>query len=91
MGPVTAADDASTHHDLPVHEVLLLMQSDHGTGLSETEARRRLERYGPNQLPRTPTAGPVRRILRQFHHPLIYVLLAAGASPPRWGSTSTRR
>lgn len=78
MGPVAAADDASTHHDLPVHEVLLLMQSDHGTGLAETEARRRLERYGPNQLPRTPTAGPVRRFLRQMHNPLVYVLVVAG-------------
>ncbi len=72
------ASDARTHHDLPVHEVLLLLESDTQAGLSEEEAERRLDRYGPNQLPRAPAAGPVRRLLRQLHNPLVYVLIVAG-------------
>jgi magnesium-transporting ATPase (P-type) len=48
-------------------------------GLTGAEARRRLERDGPNRLPEPPRAGPVLRFLRQFNNLLIYVLLAAAA------------
>jgi ATPase, P-type (transporting), HAD superfamily, subfamily IC len=66
------------HHSLAAHEVVLILEGDLERGLAEPEARRRLERYGPNVLPRAGTAGPLVRLLRQFHHPLIYVLLVAG-------------
>ncbi len=69
---------ARTHHDLPVHEVLLLTQTDPDRGLSEAEASARLARYGPNRLPATAGIHPVVRFIRQMHNPLIYVLLAAG-------------
>ena len=72
--PVDAA-----HYGLPAHEVLLLLGTDPRNGLSAAEAAERLERYGPNVLPPTRTAGPLRRLLRQVQHPLVYVLLAAGA------------
>ncbi|WP_299618603.1 cation-transporting P-type ATPase [Pelagibius sp.] len=48
-------------------------------GLSETEARARLQRYGPNRLAPPRRRGPVMRFLAQFHDVLIYVLLAAAA------------
>ncbi len=67
-----------THHDLPVPELLLLLGTDPDDGLSEGEATARLHRYGANELPRVATAGPLRRLLRQMHNPLVYVLLAAG-------------
>ncbi|MFD0487466.1 HAD-IC family P-type ATPase [Saccharopolyspora spinosporotrichia] len=37
-----------------------------------------MARFGPNALPASPGTGLLTRVLRQLHHPLIYVLLAAG-------------
>ncbi|QUR67834.1 cation-transporting P-type ATPase [Mycobacterium spongiae] len=68
----------AAHHGLPAHEVVLLLETDPHRGLSGDEAAERLERFGLNRLPPAATAGLLVRILRQFHHPLIYVLLAAG-------------
>ncbi|MCP5231109.1 MAG: cation-transporting P-type ATPase [Zoogloeaceae bacterium] len=48
------------------------------SGLSGEEARGRLARYGPNQLPPPPRASALQRFLLQFHNVLIYVLLVAG-------------
>jgi len=65
-----------THH-LPVHEVLLLLETDTSEGLTQDEAVQRLQRFGPNVLPLIRRHGPLIRFLLQFHHPLIYILLAA--------------
>ncbi|NES12816.1 MULTISPECIES: HAD-IC family P-type ATPase [Micromonospora] len=64
---------------MSAHEVVLLLETDPRRGLSGDEADRRRQRYGPNVLPTAGGPGVLRRILRQFHHPLIYVLLAATA------------
>jgi cation-transporting ATPase F len=74
--PGTLHEPPHSHH-LPAHEVVLLLETDGGNGLSTEEAARRLERFGPNVLPRFSRYGPLLRFLFQFHHPLIYVLLAA--------------
>ena len=47
-------------------------------GLSGEEVEKRLDQYGPNQLPEAKTRGPFLRFMYQFHNILIYVLLAAG-------------
>ncbi len=47
-------------------------------GLSEEEVEKRLDQYGPNQLPEAQTRGPFMRFIYQFHNILIYVLLIAG-------------
>jgi cation-transporting P-type ATPase F len=73
MSPSTTA-----HHGLAAHEVVLLLETDPHRGLSSEDATDRLARFGPNTLPAAKGAGLPMRILRQFHHPLIYVLLAAG-------------
>ncbi|MFP8963094.1 HAD-IC family P-type ATPase [Streptomyces nanhaiensis] len=80
-GPPAASvlTGAEAHHGLPVHEVVLLLETDPDRGLAGDEAARRLERFGPNTLPAAARGGPLLRALRQFHHPLIYVLIAAGA------------
>jgi magnesium-transporting ATPase (P-type) len=67
----------ASHHHLPAHEVVVLLESDAAKGLTSDEAARRLERFGPNVLPKFRRHGPLLRFLLQFHHPLIYVLLAA--------------
>lgn len=69
---------AAAHHGLPAHEVVLLLETDPHCGLSGDEVGERLARFGPNTLPAPKGAGLLVRILRQLHHPLIYVLLAAG-------------
>lgn len=67
----------TSHHHLPAHEVVLLLETDVAKGLASNEAAGRLERFGPNVLPKFRRHGPLIRFLFQFHHPLIYVLLAA--------------
>jgi cation-transporting ATPase F len=66
------------HHGLSTHEVVLLLETDRHHGLTTKEAAGRLETYGPNALPEDSGAGLLVRVLRQFHHPLIYVLMVAG-------------
>ena len=66
------------HHALAAHEVVLLLETEVATGLADDEAHDRLRRFGPNVLPHTDVSGPLRRFVRQLHHPLIYVLLVAG-------------
>jgi magnesium-transporting ATPase (P-type) len=46
-------------------------------GLSEAEAARRIEHYGPNRLAPPKRRGPLRRLLEQFHNILLYVMLGA--------------
>lgn len=48
------------------------------SGLSSSEAQQRLKKFGLNELkPKNPSI--LKRFLRQFNSPLVYVLLAAGA------------
>jgi magnesium-transporting ATPase (P-type) len=64
---------APTFHQTPADEVLTHFNaSPHG--LSQDEARARLDRFGPNALPRTRPPGLIRVFLNQFLSPLIYVL-----------------
>ena len=41
----------NTHHGLATYEVVLLLETDAQRGLSDDEAERRLQRFGPNLLP----------------------------------------
>ncbi|MBC6445895.1 cation-transporting P-type ATPase [Actinokineospora xionganensis] len=79
MTSVASPPASAAHHELAAHEVVLLLETDAHRGLSAHEAHARLNRFGPNTLPATAGVGLLVRVLRQFHHPLIYVLLAAGA------------
>ncbi|CAN5885642.1 cation-transporting P-type ATPase [soil metagenome] len=58
--------------------MVLLLETDPRRGLTSDEAAERSKVFGPNNLPATRSTGVARRIARQFHNPLIYVLLAAG-------------
>ncbi len=69
----------AAHHGLAAHEVVLLLETDPHRGLPEQEVDERLTRFGPNTLPPAQGSGLLARALRQFHHPLIYVLLVAAA------------
>jgi cation-transporting P-type ATPase F len=75
----SVSPSTTAHHGLAAHEVVLLLETDPHRGLTSMDATDRLARFGPNTLPAAKGAGLLMRILRQFHHPLIYVLIAAGA------------
>ena len=66
-------------HAAPAAEVLAKLGTGPG-GLSSEEAARRLEAYGPNELPAPPGRHPILRFLAQFHNPLIYFLMAAAVA-----------
>ena len=52
-------------------------------GLNEAEVCKRLEQWGPNQLPHARSTPAWRRFARQFNNLLIYVLLIS-AGWLRW-------
>ncbi|MEK9952752.1 MAG: cation-transporting P-type ATPase [Curvibacter sp.] len=66
-------------HTLSADEALHALATPAGTGLDPDEAARRLAHYGRNDLPAPPRRAAWLRLALQFHNPLIYVLLAAGA------------
>ncbi|MEY7971049.1 cation-transporting P-type ATPase [Saccharomonospora xinjiangensis] len=76
--PPSSPAHSSAAHGLATHEVVLLLETDQHRGLTDEQVSERLARFGHNVLPAPKGAGVLRRVLRQFHHPLIYVLLAAG-------------
>ena len=58
---------------------------DLNTGLSQAEAKRRLDKYGPNELASAPPVPKWKKFLEQFKDPLVYLLLAAtGISFVAW-------
>ncbi|WP_197432501.1 HAD-IC family P-type ATPase [Pseudarthrobacter sp. GA104] len=78
-GPAANGMPDPAHHGLPLHEVVLLLGTDHVRGLASAEVARRQEQFGANVLPRSRGAGILRKLARQFNNPLVYVLLAAAA------------
>ncbi|APU20126.1 cation-transporting P-type ATPase [Actinoalloteichus sp. GBA129-24] len=74
----SSPSSATAYHGLAVHEVAQILETDPRRGLTGSEVVERLTRFGPNTLPPPKGTGLLMRILRQFHNPLIYVLLAAG-------------
>ncbi len=72
---------------MAVHDVVLLAETDADTGLPADAAEQRLLMFGPNSLPRSRGPGRLRRVLAQFHHPLIYVLLGAAVLTAALGET----
>lgn len=64
-------------HSLSGAEVLDRLGARRG-GLSAAEAADALAEHGPNTLPRAEQETWWQRLLRQFHDPMIYVLIAAG-------------
>ena len=64
-------------HALTSEEIARALDADLERGLSESEAETRLERFGPNELPRArrPAYGAIG--LRQFTDPLVVLLIGA--------------
>ncbi|NES95635.1 MAG: cation-transporting P-type ATPase [Desertifilum sp. SIO1I2] len=77
----TAIDRLQTQqwHSLGAQTVAEQLDSDAEVGLSTAQVRQRQEQYGPNELKGKPPKSPLIRFLLQFHQPLLYILLIAGA------------
>jgi Ca2+-transporting ATPase len=71
--------DQMTAYRQPAEEVLAQLHTDARAGLSEEEARRRLERYGRNELTPEKPVPAWRRFLAQFKDTLVILLLIATA------------
>lgn len=59
------------------NDVAKALDVDPNTGLSSAEAKRRLEKFGPNELASAPPVPKWKKFLQQFQDPLVYLLLAA--------------
>ncbi len=68
--------DKKTYYDRTVKSVLKDLETKE-KGLSEKEAKKRLEKYGKNKLEEKEKISPVEILLQQFKSPLIWVLIAA--------------
>ncbi len=66
-------------HHCKADEVATLLSTAPSKGLSQFEAKHRLEKFGPNMVTAKKEKGPLIRFLLQFHQPLVYILIAAGA------------
>ena len=80
----TAHDDSLTSTGLPVYQqsgeaVLAALGSDARSGLSEVDARARIDRHGPNELMSERPVPGWRRFLAQFQDLLVVLLLVATA------------
>ena len=63
-------------HSLSINDVLNLLGAS-VNGLSNTEAKARLEKFGPNELVAVRRVSPIRIFLSQFKSILIWILLFA--------------
>jgi Ca2+-transporting ATPase len=64
---------------LEIKEVAGSLGTDETSGLDAGEVAKRVELHGPNLVTAKSGAPPWLRFLLQFHQPLVYILLAAGA------------
>ncbi|MEW6425686.1 MAG: cation-translocating P-type ATPase [Bacillota bacterium] len=70
-------NDHLNWHALTKEEVLRLLETDPERGLTSEEAKKRLEKYGPNELTEKKKISPVKLFLRQFTSVLMLILIAA--------------
>jgi Ca2+-transporting ATPase len=68
---------AAAWHALDEETTLSELDSDRERGLSQAEARARLERYGSNVLEKRADNGWIELLVRQIHNPIVYLLLGS--------------
>ena len=87
MGPVLFKPDEMPAYRWPVERVLAALDADARGGLSQGEARARLETYGKNELTADAPVPAWRKFLAQFQDALVVLLLVAAAISavrPKW-------
>jgi len=87
--PIGARDgERRRWHALHAQEAVAAVESDADVGLEAAEARRRLDRFGPNALPEPKRRSLLAVFLGQFKSPLIYLLFAAAGLALAFGHRS---
>ena len=76
-------------HTLSTEEIFQVLDTQF-EGLSSTEAEKRLELYGPNEIERGMRTSKLSIIIAQIKNPLVYVLVAAAGISLLTGSNITR-
>ena len=66
-----------SHHFWDIDKVVSELDTNK-EGLTEQEAKKRLEKYGENRLASQDSASPLQMFLSQFNDNLIYLLMVAG-------------
>ncbi|MEO0887998.1 MAG: HAD-IC family P-type ATPase, partial [Cyanobacteria bacterium J06648_10] len=79
-------EPSTFYHHLSVSEAVKRLDSCLENGLTAEEVARRYTQYGWNELPIQPGQPAWMRFLLQFHDPLLYILLIAGAVKAALGS-----
>ncbi|MCI0535713.1 MAG: cation-translocating P-type ATPase [Verrucomicrobiales bacterium] len=77
MSAIKVQRERTEHYQQSVDEVLAAFDTDARRGLSEGEARARLERYGKNELTAEKPVPAWRKFVAQFHDVLVILLLIA--------------
>ena len=75
---MNAVGDLAAWHAVSPAEVVERLATNPEKGLNLSEASSRLQKFGPNRLPKGRKRGPFTRFFAQFNNILVYVLLAAG-------------
>ncbi|MBL8607673.1 MAG: cation-transporting P-type ATPase [Myxococcales bacterium] len=87
--PARDVAKASLVHTRPIDELLAELGVDGAAGLSEAEAKARLERDGPNELPTPPPPSKLKQFLAQFTNPIVLTLLVAAVIAGINGASNT--
>ncbi|MDX1640241.1 MAG: cation-transporting P-type ATPase [Balneolaceae bacterium] len=69
--------DASHPHSKAVEDLIEQLKTDQENGLSNDEAKKRLESYGPNQLEEHDEKSLLQILIDQINNPIVYLLTAA--------------
>jgi magnesium-transporting ATPase (P-type) len=77
---------SQAYHEYSVNDLAKQLETDLKSGLTAEDVARRYETYGWNELPVKPGKPAWLRFLFQFHQPLLYILLLAGAVKAFLGS-----
>ena len=69
--------DTQKWHSMKAGDVLEKLKTDQEKGLSDSEVKEHIEKYGKNEIPKGKKRTWWMRLLMQFNNVLIYVLIAA--------------
>jgi P-type Ca2+ transporter type 2C len=69
--------DTQKWHSMKAGDVVEKLKTDQEKGLSNSEVKERIEKYGKNEIPKGKKRTWWMRLLMQFNNVLIYVLIAA--------------
>ncbi|PIG93410.1 HAD-IC family P-type ATPase [Gloeocapsopsis sp. IPPAS B-1203] len=80
LAPRLLQQQSPVWHALEIEQAIAILETDAAQGLSNTEAKQRLARFGANELTAKKQKPWWLKFLLQYNQPLLYILIAAGAT-----------